>query len=76
MNKISQELKFTIASDVAARDGIGIEIYVSDELVLEIFRDDSKKMREVTLHQKDVPLEVIENSISLFKEKIAWEFVE
>ena len=33
--------RVVVASDVATRDGIGVEIYRNDKLVVEIFRDDS-----------------------------------
>lgn len=32
-----------IVSDVNQRDGIGVEIYQDNELIVEIFRDDVKK---------------------------------
>ena len=65
-----------IASDVLHRDGIGVEIYVNDELVLEIFRDDTKKAREVTLYKRDLPLELVEQSVAVFKREIPWDFIE
>ncbi len=50
MANFSKIPQYTIASDVsAARDGIGIEIYQDNQLLLEVFRDDIKKRREVTL---------------------------
>ncbi|MDR7221620.1 hypothetical protein [Aminobacter aminovorans] len=67
---------WVIASDVADRDGIGVEFYVDGDLVLEIFRDDTKKAREVTLYRKDVPLEYLEESIAKFKKENSWEFLE
>ena len=72
----TQEMKVVVASDVNTRDGIGVEIYVGDELVLEIFRDDTKKSREMSLYKRDVPLELIEESISIFKKEIPWEFID
>ena len=65
---------WTIASDVGARDGIGIELEIDGEMVLEIFRDDTKKAREVSLYQRDVPLSVVEESIARFKKEIPWDF--
>ena len=70
------EYKFQVASDVSSRDGIGIEYYRDEEIIIEIFRDDMKKTREVTLYEKDIPLDVVENSIQIFKEKIDWEFID
>ena len=68
---------YDVQSDVSGdRDGIGVEVYEGDEILLEIFRDDSKKKREVTLYQKDLPLDLIEQSIQLFKKEIPWDFLE
>lgn len=72
----TQDIKVVVASDVNTRDGIGVEIYQNDELIIEIFRDDTKKSREVTLFKRDVPLELVEESISIFKNKIPWDFIE
>ena len=64
-----------IASDVSSdRDGIGIKIYEKEDLVLEIFRDDTKKKREISFHRKTLDLELIEESIETFKREIPWEF--
>ena len=68
--------KVVIASDVADRDGIGVEIYFEDELILVIFRDDTKKTREFTLYQTEAPLSLIEKSIEIFKREIPWEFID
>ena len=74
---LNNEYEVTIASDVInGRDGIGVEIYFKGKLILEIFRDDSKKSREVTTYEKDVPLEVVEASIELFKREIPWDFLD
>ena len=75
MNSNSQEIKVVIASDVSGRDGIGVEIYIREELMLEIFRDDTKKSREVTLYKQDVPLTVVEEAIAIFKREIPWDFI-
>ena len=65
-----------VASDVSDRDGIGVEIYLGAELVVEVFRDDTRKAREVTLHKRDVPLEIVEESIAIFKKEIPWDFID
>lgn len=65
---------WTVASDVGARDGIGLELQINGEMVLEIFRDDTKMARQVTLYQRDVPLSVVEESIARFKKEIPWDF--
>jgi hypothetical protein len=65
----SPKITFVVASDVHHRDGIGIEIYLGGALALEIFRDDARKSREVSLYKRDVPLIVIEESIEISSEK-------
>ena len=65
-----------IASDVSGRDGVGIEIYRNDKLVIEIFRDDTKLTRTVKLFQQDISLELLEESIKTFKKEIPWDFID
>ncbi len=66
-----------IASDVSGnRDGIGVEIFRNNELLIEIFRDDTKLTRTVTLWKQDIPLELIEESIQDFKQNIPWDFIK
>ena len=64
------------ASDVSGdRDGIGVEIYRNDKLIVEIFRDDTKRTRTITLFQQDISLDLIEESIQTFKTEIHWNFI-
>ncbi len=65
-----------IAGDVSDRDGIGVEIYRDNKLVIEIFRDDTKRTRTVTLFQKDLSLDLLEESIEIFKKEVPWDFIE
>ena len=65
-----------IASDVNERDGIGVEIYREDELIIEIFRDDTKRTRTVTLFQQEISLDFLEESILTFKKEIPWDFID
>jgi hypothetical protein len=51
--------RIIIVSDVSDRDGIGVEIY----------RDDTKRTRTVTLYQQDISLDLLEESIQTFKKK-------
>ncbi len=77
MNEPSKNLKVVVASDVSGgRDGIGVEIYHEGELVAEVFRDDTKRSRAVTLYKQDVPLAIVEESIAIFKREIPWNFIE
>jgi len=76
MDKYSKIEKYVVASDVGNRDGIGIEIYSGNNMLLEVFRDDTKKTREVTIYKKELDLELVEQAIALFKKEIPWEFQE
>ncbi|WMI68213.1 hypothetical protein [Mangrovimonas sp. YM274] len=67
--------RIIIASDVK-RDGIGIEVYRDDELVIEIFRSDSDKTRTINIFKKDLPLKLMEESIATFKKEIPWDFID
>lgn len=70
----AQKSSWTIASDVGDRDGIGIELQIDGEMVLEVFRDDTKKTRTVTLFKGEAPLNLIEEAIAIFKKEIPWDF--
>ncbi|MRJ43287.1 MULTISPECIES: hypothetical protein [Idiomarinaceae] len=76
MDKYSKIEKYVVASDVCSRDGIGIEVYSGNNMLLEVFRDDTKKTREVTLYKKELDLELVEQAVALFKKEIPWEFQE
>jgi len=68
--------RIVVASDVHTRDGIGVEIYRDNELVVEIFRDDTEKSRTVTVFKKTVSVELMEECIQIFKKNIPWGFIE
>jgi len=74
MNKGNSRDRVVVASDVSDRDGIGIEFYRNDVLVVEVFRDDAQKTREVTLYKKNVSLDLVEEAIVSFRNEIPWEF--
>ena len=63
------------ASDVSDRDGIGMEFYKDGQLIIEIFRDDTLRTRTVSNYKKDLPLEVLEDCIKIFKERIDWDYI-
>ena len=52
-----------VASDVNLRDGIGVEIYRNNELVVEIFRDDTK------FSNKKLDLSYLKNVLTFSKKK-------
>lgn len=68
--------RVVVASDVNPRDGIGVEIYRDDELIVEIFRDDTDRTRTVTVFKESISLELMEESIKIFKKEIPWNFIE
>lgn len=75
MNDFSKIERYIVASDVGAgRDGIGIEVYSGGEMLLEVFRDDSKETRELTLYKRNLDLELVEQAIALFRKEVPWEF--
>ena len=68
--------KVVVFSDVSARDGIGIEVYIDEELALEIFRDDAKKTETVSLYKDNFPLDKLEDYIALFDKGIPTDFIK
>lgn len=68
--------RITIASDCSERDGIGIEVYRNNKLIVEIFRDDTDKTRTITVYKKDLSLELMEECISTFKKEIPWNYID
>jgi predicted nucleotidyltransferase len=72
-----QEIKWVRASEVTSdRDGIGLELVLNNTTILEIFRDDSKKTRSVTLYKDDISLTLLEEAIVKFKKEIPWDFLD
>lgn len=65
-----------IFSDVDKRDGIGIEVYQDDKLILEIFRDDTKRTKKATFFQQEISLDILEKSIETFKKEIPFNFID
>ena len=53
-----------IVSNVSGRDGIGVEIYRNDELLVEVFRDDMDKTRTITVYKKDISLSYTDPCLS------------
>ncbi|NTS78771.1 hypothetical protein HR060_18175 [Catenovulum sp. SM1970] len=70
--KLLKQYDALIASDITnARDGMGVEVYLEDKLLLEIFKDVSLNQSSMTLFDKHVPLELIEASIEYFKQALS-----
>lgn len=70
-----EKYEVIIASDVNARDGIGIEMVKDGEVAIEIFRDDKEKTRTITTHKNKISLDLMEATIKAFKKEIPWEFI-
>lgn len=70
------KIEIVIASDVCKRDGIGIEVYKNDKLVVEIFRDDTELSRKVTIYEKEIELDFLEKCIESFRENIPWDYID
>lgn len=62
------------ASDVNELDGI--DIYRNDELIAEIFRNDTEMSRTILIFKENISLELMEQCIQTFKKEIPWEFIE
>ena len=63
-----------IASEVQERDGIGVYVYRDNKLLINIFRDDRKKVRTVKVFTDEIELDSLEESIAIFKKEIPWDF--
>ena len=70
------KIRIEVASDVSTRDGIGIEVYRDGKLIFEIFRDDTARTRTVTVYEKEIALDILEEGISVFKKEIPWDFID
>lgn len=71
----NREISYVVASDVGTRDGIGLETYIDGDLVMEIFRDDSERWTYVTSFTRQLDLDVLEDSIVQFKDRIDPEYI-
>lgn len=68
------ENRFYVSSDVK-RDGIGIEYLEGNKIVAEIFRNDSQKTKTVKIFSDSISIEIMEEMIRLFKEKISSDYI-
>ncbi|WP_367872177.1 hypothetical protein [Luteolibacter sp. Populi] len=71
------DYRIVCASDVSGdRDGIGVEISRNEDLLIEIFRDDTKRRREITTFSNHFSLDEMEGFVQIFKDEIPWDFIE
>jgi hypothetical protein len=70
-----RQYEIVIASDVS-RDGLGCELrdLNTNQLLVEIFRDDNLKKIQFYSSEIDVPFEVIEKLLKAFEERVGREF--
>ncbi|MGI2070202.1 hypothetical protein [Shewanella baltica] len=66
----SKGLKAFIISDNFVRNGIGVEFYIDNKLIVEIFRDDNEHAKMLSVFEQPVSLELIEECITLFNELV------
>jgi len=71
-----ENCEIIVASDVLERDGIGIEVWYKNELVIEIFRDDTDLTKTITTFKNKLPLEFVEDCIKVFKDKKLEDFID
>ncbi len=69
-SKSLKDYEVIIGSDVNERDGIGIEIWSKEQLLIEIFRNDKNEEYTISVFEKDLPLSLIEEAIKRFKKEI------
>jgi hypothetical protein len=69
-----KDFQVVAVSDVSGRDGMGIEVWSKEKILIEIFRDDENEDFNITLFEESLPLKLIEESIEYFKREIPKEF--
>jgi hypothetical protein len=71
-----KDCEIIVASDVNKRDGIGIEVWFKNELIIEIFRDDTDLTKTITTYKNELPLDFVEDCIKAFKDKKLEDFID
>ena len=71
---VFEDFQVVAVSDVSGRDGMGIEVWSKEKILIEIFRDDENEDFNITLFEESLPLKLIEESIEYFKREIPKEF--
>ena len=75
MDKLLGKYTVVVASDVSGdRDGIGIEVFDGEKMIMDIFRDDTKRTRKISTFNNDIDIELVEAAIAAFKKEIPWDF--
>jgi len=71
---VFQDFQVVAISDVSGRDGMGIEVWSKEKILIEIFRDVENEDFNITLFEESLPLKLIDESIKYFKREIPKEF--
>ncbi len=66
-------MEYQIVSN-AINDSFGIEFYLKGKLILDIYRVDSNKTKNMRMYEDEVALDLIEECIEIFRREIAQEF--
>lgn len=68
-----KDFQVVVVSDISEKDGMGIEVWSKEKILIEIFRDDENADFTITLFEEALPLKLIEESIEYFKREIPKE---
>lgn len=63
-----------ILSDRKVRNGQGILLSVDDRQIMEIFRDDDRRIVTIKLLEKEITLDDLETGIEMFRDNIGQDF--
>ena len=66
-------MEYQIVSN-SINDSFGIECYLNGKLILDIYRVDSDKTKNIRMYEDEVALDLIEQCIEIFRRKIDQEF--
>jgi len=72
---MDEKITYVVFSDVNPRDGIGLETYVEDALVMEIFRDDTEQRTYMRAFASAIDLDVLTGSVAEFNKRIDREYL-
>ena len=65
-----EDHQIIVFSDVADRDGLGVELWDGDAQLAEAFRDDTAGTFTFTTFDQDLPVVLVEEFISLARKRL------
>ncbi|MBO6572271.1 hypothetical protein GYB29_06245 [bacterium] len=71
--KLLNDFQVAVVSNISERDGMGIEVWSKEKILIEIFRDDENEDVNITLFEESLPLNLIEECVEYFKSEIPKE---